>query len=349
MTLNIKPNETYIIGEVGLNHNGSLELAKKILIMAHSCGCNAVKFQKRNVDSMTTKDVLDKPFHLYPSLGQTYREVRENLELNIDDYERLIILSELLDLDFIVTPFDLDSLKFILTLNVSGIKIASHSLTDIPLLEEIAKIDLPVILSTGMCNAKDIHLAVDVLTQNFERKKESKNELVILHCISQYPLSVEFANLSFIKELKDMYGDFRIGFSDHENGIVLAPVAIAMGAEILEKHITLDRTLEGFDQQMSLDYYLLSEYISNIRKTEAALKPHAKEVMINELDCYNNYRRTVVSTCEIKCGTKLERWMLTTKEPNIGIQPKFIDRIIGIKTNHDISEDSHIKLTDLEL
>lgn len=339
-------NKTYIISEIGLCHDGNVEFAKELIDVSISAGCDAVKFQKREVSQMATKDILDKPFTNFPSLGNTYREVRENLELSKEEY-RLLRSHSKNKIDFIVTPFDIPSLEFIEDLNVDRIKIAAHSLTDIPLLEEIAKRNKPIILSVGMSTLKDIEEAIRILDEKNLRNYGTPNELILLHCNSQYPVQPEYVNLTFIQQLKKLYPQYRIGFSDHQNGISLAPVAVALGAEVLEKHITLNRIMEGFDHAMSLEPHGLQKYVRDVRVVEKALVVHPKIVMKNELECFNDYRRSVVSTREIKKGKIITRDMLTTKAPNIGLKPNMIPMIIGKISSHKISKDTHLTFKDI--
>ena len=341
-------NKTYIIAEIGLNHDGNVELAKELIDISISAGCNAVKFQKREVSQMATKDILDKPFTNFPSLGNTYREVREKLELSKEEYH--LLRSHCKNkIDFIVTPFDIPSLKFIDDLNVDRIKIAAHSLTDIPLLEEIAKCNKPIIVSVGMSTLKDIEEAVATFDGNGLRTYGTRNELVLLHCNSQYPVQPEYVNLTFIQQLKELYPQYRIGFSDHQNGISLAPAAVALGAEVLEKHITLNRIMEGFDHTMSLEPHGIQKYVRDVRVIEKALIVHPKIVMKNELECFNNYRRSIVSTREIKKGEIITRDVLTTKAPNTGLKPNMIPMVIGKIALRNISEDVHLTFRDIEL
>lgn len=340
--------ETYIIGEIGLNHNGSIDIAKELIDVALSTGCNAIKLQKRNVSQMATRDILDKAFTDFPGLGHIYRKVRENLELNKKEY---IQLSDYCKnkIDFIVTPFDIQSICFLDDIRLDGLKIASHSLTDIPFLEEMGKRNKKIFLSTGMSTVSDIQEAIDAIDSNCNRTYGTKYELIILHCNSQYPVQSEYTNLRFISELKKLFPEYRIGFSDHQNGISFAPVAISLGAEVLEKHITLDRTMEGFDHEMSLEPYGLSKYVRNVREMEKALVSYPKMVMKNELECFNDYRRSIVSTRNIKKGEIVTRDMLTTKAPNTGLKPNMIPRIIGKKILHDILEDTHLTFKDIIL
>jgi len=333
--------KVYFIAEAGLNHNGSVKIAKKLIDVAIDSEADAVKFQKRFVSQMVTKDILDKPFTNFPSFGSTYREIREHLELNKEEYRELREYCRG-KIDFIVTPFDIQSLEFLDDLDIDGIKIAAHSLTDIPLLEEIAKRNKPIYLSTGMSTIEDIELAIKTLSSHH-------TEIFILHCVSQYPMESKYANLPMINKLKKMFPEYEIGWSDHQNGISLASAATAIGVSVIEKHFTLDRTMEGFDHAMSLEPQGLKKCIRDIRSVEAAMESHAKLPMTNEMDCFLNYRRTIVAKVPIPKRTIINRDMLTTKAPNIGLSPKLISKLIGKRALKNIEEDEHITFDMIEL
>lgn len=334
--------KVYFIAEIGLNHNGNITIAQKMIDVAIECGANAIKFQKRDVNQMATKDVLDKTFTNFPSFGSTYREIREHLEFTKSEYQELREYCKE-KIDFIVTPFDIQSLKFLDNLNINGIKIAAHSLTDIPLLEQIEQRKKPIYLSTGMSTLDDIKLAIKTLDPNKKRIKNSDiNKLYILHCVSQYPMEIKFANLPMINELKSIFPNYEIGWSDHQNGISLATAATALNISVIEKHFTLDRTMEGFDHAISLEPQGLKRCIRDIRSVEQAMKYYPKMPMPNEMECFNNYRRTLVTKIFISKGTKITSKMLTTKAPNVGLSPKLLSKIIGKIANIDIKEDTHI-------
>jgi len=331
----------YYIAEIGLNHNGDVKLAKQLIDMAIECGANAVKFQKRCVEQMATKDVLDMPYDKFPEWGKTYREVREHLELSKSEY--VYLRNYCKDkIDFIVTPFDLQSLEFIEDLNVNAIKIASHSLTDIPLLEAIAKKKKTIILSTGMSSWHDIDIAVSILDNTLERVG-SDHPLVLLHCVSNYPTNSKYANLRMIMKIKMRYTNYVVGLSDHNNSIVIPAVARSFDAMVFERHITLDKSMIGYDHSFSLNKKELKDVIRGIRETEDALDYYDKTgPQPWEMDAFKNYRRSIVSAKDIKKGTTITKNMLTTKAPNIGLSPVSMYSIIGKKMKVNIKKDTHI-------
>jgi sialic acid synthase SpsE len=345
----MKNKKVYFIAEAGLNHNGNVNIAKKLIDVAVEANSDAVKFQKREVNQIATKDVLDAPFTNFPELGKTYREVRESLELTKSEYKLLREYSREKNIDFIVTPFDIQSLEFLDDLELDGIKLAAHSLTDIPLLEEVSKRKVPIYFSAGMCTWDDIERAIKALDPTGIRTKNSDISLNIFHVVSQYPMEIEFANLPMITELIKRYPQYVIGWSDHQNGISLVSSAIALGAQVVEKHYTLDRTMKGFDHAMSLEPLGLKKAIRDMHIANKAMNYHPKEVLGVESKCHQNYRRTIVASIDIPKGTKITRDMLTTKAPNRGLSPKHIPDLIGKITKRDIKEDTHIQFEDIEL
>lgn len=332
-----KLKNTYIIAEIGLNHNGDYNLAKRMIDVAFECGCNAVKLQKRHVDQMAISEVLNKPFTRFSGFGSTVREVRENMELNKEEYRLLRDYSRD-KIDFIVTPFDIQSLNFLDDLDIDSYKIASHSNTDIPLLKETAKRNKPVIVSTGMCSEEEIKEITDIF----------KNcDLALLHCVSQYPCDNKSVNLKTIKWL-ERFG-VTVGYSDHQDGISVSLAAVAQGAKIIEKHFTIDKNLIGFDHHMSITPPQLKELVKSIREIEDVLSGDGKKrILPNEMNMFNNRRKSVYAAREIKAGTFITEDMLTVKAPLKGLTPKFIPLIIGKKVIYDIQREQPITFGILE-
>lgn len=328
----IPESHTYVIGEAGNNHNGELEKGYKLIDVAIEAGCDAVKFQKRDIDSMLTKDRLDRVFTNVPEWGDTYRKVREHIELSWEEFKKLKEYCKG-KIDFIVTPFDIPSVRFLEKLGVDAYKVAAFTLTDIPVLEELAKTNKTIIMSVGMATEQEVKDALEVL---------EGYDVVLLHCVSSYPMRAEDANLQWIQWLKK-FGK-PVGFSDHENGITFGPVAVALGARVIEKHYTINRALPGLDHAMSLEPHGLKKLVRNIRKVEKGLQwsKQEREVLPGELKIFDEKRRTIVAAKEIKKGEKITREMLTTKGPNRGLPPKMIPELIGKPAMQDIEADTHI-------
>ena len=241
----MKSKQCYIIAEAGLNHNGSLELAKKLIDVASVSQVDAVKFQKRNVSTLAIKEILDAKDDRFPSLGRTYREIRESLEFNLKQFQELKEYAESKDLDFICTAFDKESVDFLKKLEINIVKIASHSVTNIPLIQYISEQFDRVIISSGMCTFEELDVAISIL-------RKGCSNLKLLHCVSSYPQKESESNLDMINVLKKRY-KIPIGYSGHELGYLPSLTAVALGASIIERHFTLDKNMEGFDHKISLE------------------------------------------------------------------------------------------------
>jgi sialic acid synthase SpsE len=323
----------YIVAEVGLNHNGELEIAKKLIDVAAKAEVDAVKFQRRNIDKLLTKEMINKPYSSPNSFGNTYGEHRRNLELSDDDWYQLAEYSEKLGLAFLASAWDIDSADFLEKLGVPAYKIASADVTNLPLLEHIAKKKKPVILSTGMSTIDEIDEAVETI-------EEYTNGLIILHCISAYPFDDQYANLNVIKTLKERYM-YPIGYSGHEkSGHVITLGAVALGACLVERHFTLDRTMRGPDHAASLEPYGLSTLVESIRKQEKALGNPKKQILDIELPVREKLAKSIVAAKDIKNRQMIKRDDLTVKSPGTGLKPKYIEKLIGKIAKQDIPEDT---------
>ncbi len=329
--MNFRDDSVYFIAEIGLNHNGIVHLAKTLIDIAINAGCGAAKFQKRDVESMFVAQILDQEFARFPELGGTMRAVREGLELSKEEYRSLRNFCRG-RIDFMVTPFDIPSVEFLDDLDIDAYKIASHSATDIPMLEAVARRGKPVVASVGMATQREVDRMVEVF----------KNvDLTLLHCVSQYPTQTDNANLGMIGELKK-YGR-RVGYSDHEDGINIAPVAVALGAEVIEKHITLDKDMQGFDHKMSIEPTQLAQCIRQLNAVKSALRDTGpKTIKPHELIMYDNRRGSLYAGCDIKKGSTLTRDMVRVKAPLRGLTPRFASMIDGAKALYDLKEDDPI-------
>lgn len=326
---------TYIIGEIGLCHNGNIDIAHELIDKSFEAGINAVKFQKRTVDILATNDVLDQKDDRFPFLGSTYREIRENLEFSKAQYNELKNHSKDLGLDFIVTPFDKIALEFILDIGVDAVKLASHSLTNLPFLREVAEVDLPIIFSTGMSTFRDIDTALEI----FKKQKES-SKLTMLHCVSSYPTPDNECQLNFIPRL---IKEFRIpiGYSGHEIGYLASLYAVVMGASMIERHITLDNEMDGFDHKVALNPSDLKSFVLEVEKFEKMFGNINLERNVTnvELITKNKYHVSAISNRLIKKGEVLTENDIIYKNPGTGIAPKNISQIIGKKAVNDIKID----------
>lgn len=327
--------EIYVIGEIGLCHNGSIEVAHQLIDKAHEAKIDAVKFQKRTVSLLATKEELNRKDDRFPFLGQTYGEIRESLEFTKNEFLELKEHAKNLDLDFIITPFDDVALEFIIEIGIDAIKLASHSLTNLPLLEKVSRHKLPVIFSTGMSTYQDIETAISILTS------QGNKDLAVLHCVSSYPTPDKECQLHFIKKLKEKF-KLKTGYSGHEIGYLPSLLACAEGAEIIERHITLNNDMEGFDHRVALNPDDLKEFTLKVRQYEKIYGNDSLDREITDIEAttQKKYHVSAVSIRNIEKGKILEESDIIYKNPGTGIAPKNINTIIGRKTKIDIPEDS---------
>ena len=269
---------SYVIAEIGINHNGDIDLAKELIDMAHTSGCDAVKFQKRNVEEVYSKEELDKPRE--SPWGTTTREQKHGIEFNIVQYKELEEYADEKGLDFIVSCWDLDSLQEVEdNLNVKYHKVASALATDKDFLEALHYTGKPIILSTGMCTDEQVDAALKIL----------KHTEYVLACTSTYPTKEEEVNLNYINTLKEKYPYLSVGFSNHYNGLAACIGATALGAECLEFHITKDRTMYGSDQVASIES--VNELMVSVRKIEKMLGDGKKVVYDSEVPIAEKLRK----------------------------------------------------------
>ena len=329
--LSVDNSLCYVIAEAGLNHNGSIDLAKKLIDVAHEAGANAVKFQKRTVNKLATKDVLYAKDQRFPDFGNTYKEIREHLEFNFEQYKELKIYSENKGMDFIVTAFDKEAVDFLDHLKVNVIKIASHSLTNIDLLEYLAKSGKKIIMSTGMAQLEEIDTAVNIF-------KKNHSNLILMHCVSAYPTPLKECNLSMIDKLRKRYS-LPVGYSGHEIGWLPTTIAAGMGAKAVERHYTLDKNMVGFDHKISLEPNELKKMVEDIRLIESIKGTGTKVVSKTEQITRDKYHVSMVSKRKIEKGEVLTEKLITYKNPGTGIPKKNEHLVIGKKAKTEIEED----------
>jgi sialic acid synthase SpsE len=322
---------TYVIAEAGLNHNGSVEIAKKLINLASEAGADAVKFQKRTVDKLAIKATLDAPDERFPEFGKTYREIREHLEFNMDQYKIIKKYTEDQGLDFLCTAFDPDAADFLEELGVSIYKLASHSATNIELLEHLAKTGKQSIMSTGMAELEEIDTAVRIFAKY-------KTPLILLHCVSAYPTPIDECNLSMINVLKETF-DLPVGYSGHELGYLPTLTAVSMGAIAIERHYTLDNEMTGFDHKMSLNQEDFIGMVRDIRSIEKIKGTGEKNVSETEWITRHKYHVSMASSQDIPKGSELAVDMVAYRNPGTGIPSKDAYKIIGKKALKNISAD----------
>lgn len=326
---------TALIAEIGLNHNGSEELARDMVREAALAGASFVKFQKRCPDDLATAAFLDAPFEKCPMLGRTQREVRERLELPLEAYRRLRTYAESLGLVFFSSAFDLSSLEFLLEAGIAIVKIASHSFTNGPLLNRVAELKLPVIASLGGTTWKEREVALAIL-QN--------NPLVLMHCVSAYPTPDSMVGLDTIESLRERFG-VPVGFSSHEIGIDVSVAASVLGACMIERHFTLNRAMIGLDQPVSLEPTEFAEMASRIRRIRAA-RGVIQELQEAEKVARYAYHVAVCAARPIKAGTIIEPDSLVCKQPLIDPDSFFtgleLNEVVGQTARMDLQADTAI-------
>ena len=327
-----------VIAEAGVNHNGSFELAKKMVDAAKEAGVDYVKFQTFNPKKLVSK-YAEKAEYQKETTGsdETQLQMLQKLTLTEDNFLSLRDYCKEVGIGFISTPFDLDSIAFLETFDMDFWKVPSGEVTNLPYLEAIARTKRKVVMSTGMCDMNEIQDAMEVL------KKNGTTEITLLHCNTQYPTPYEHVNLSAMSTIKDTLHK-EVGYSDHTQGIEVPIAAVAMGATVIEKHFTLDKNMEGPDHKASLDPTELKQMVSAIRNIEKAIGNGLKEPSSSELTNKAVARKSIVASREIKQGEILSEYNLTTKRPGIGISPMKWYEVIGKAAARDFSEDEIIEL-----
>ena len=331
---------TFIIAEIGINHQGDVEIAKELIIKAKECGADAVKFQKRTISRILTKEGLEMPYDNRNSFGKTYGEHKYALELSEDDYKTLSVFSQNLDVEFSASGWDEESIDFLDELGVSFFKMASADLTNFPLLEHVAIKGKPMVLSTGMANMEIVKAAVELVSK-------FNNQIGILQCTSTYPAQFSEINLNVLQTYQREFPDAVIGYSGHEHGIAIPVAAVALGARIIERHFTLDRTMKGGDHAASLEPQGFAKMVRDIHHIENAMGIFEKVVQESELPVFKKLSKSIVSNMDIEAGVPITRDMLTTKGPGTGINPMKMGVVIGKMVKAAIPIDTVIKEEDI--
>ena len=325
----------FIIAEAGVNHNGSIDLAKKLIDVASAAGANAVKFQTFKAKNLATKN-LEKANYQKNTTDQkeTQFNMLKKLELSKEMHLELINYSKNKDIKFLSSPFDHDSIELLKDLGLEIFKIPSGEITNLPYLRLIGKLNKKIILSTGMSNMNEVKNALDVLVSSGTKK----NNITVLHANTEYPTPMEDVNLRAMviigKEL-----DVNFGYSDHTLGIEVDIAAVVLGASIIEKHFTLDCNMEGPDHKASLEPDQLKKMVISIRNIEKALGDGIKKPSKSELPNIQIVRKSIIAKIKIKKGEILNENNLTVKRPGGGISPMKWDEIIGTKAIKDYNED----------
>ncbi len=334
-------NHVLVIAEAGVNHNGSMELAKELVDSAADAGADIVKFQTFKAEKLVTKNA-EKAEYQKKNIGDgdnSQFAMLKKLELSKEAHFELIEYCKKKNIKFWSTAFDEESVDFLSSLKMGLWKIPSGEITNYPLLRKIALYHEPVIMSTGMCDSPDIENALNVL-YSFGL---SKDEVILLHCNTQYPTPYEDVNLRAMMAIKNEFG-VNVGYSDHTPGIEVPIAAVALGATVIEKHFTLDRNLPGPDHKASLEPAGLKAMVCAIRNIEKALGSEKKEVSSSEKANVAIARKSIIAACCIKKGELLTEQNITVKRPGTGISPMYWNEVIGTVATKDYSEEEQIML-----
>jgi N,N'-diacetyllegionaminate synthase len=325
--------KTFIIAEAGVNHNGSVELAKKLIDGAKAAGCDAVKFQTFIAEKAVSKNAEKAEYQKkLTGAEEGQLEMIKKLELSFEAFRELKKYCDLREIKFMSTPFDLESVDLLASLGVECFKVPSGEIVNLPLLRRVASCQKKVILSTGMAILEEVRAAINVL---------SPCEVALLHCTTEYPCPYNEVNLRAMQTLKQEF-NLEIGYSDHTEGIEVSIAAVAIGAVIIEKHFTLDKNMDGPDHKASADPQELKQMVLAIRHIGQALGNGEKKPSPSELRNMPIVRKSIFAKRSIKKGEIFSEDNLTTKRPGTGISPMRWDEVIGSIAQKDYLEDDMI-------
>lgn len=333
---------TYIISEIGINHNGSVEIAKQLIDISKKVGADCVKFQKRVVRESFTEDKLNEPYLTKNSWGKTYGEHKDYLEFSDEQFREIREYARNRNIDFACTGCDKESVDFLSTLDMDFYKCASGDLTNLPLLRHIASKGKPYIISTGMSSMDTIKKVVS------ELNKINPN-FAILSCVSSYPTPVSEININNVTSFIQEFPDKVIGYSGHENGFIPTIGAISKGARIVERHITLDKNMRGSDHSGSLNPQEFEEMVKSITTLELSLGNGKKFVYPSEKPFISKLTKSICTKSDIKKGDVITEDNVTTKHPGGGISPLEYDSIIGAIVKRDLLKDTILRYDDIVL
>ena len=330
---------TYVIAEIGINHNGSLDRAKKLIDVAAEAGCDAVKLQKRKLSDLYTREVLENP-NRFEEGYRYFIPILQETELGREEYDELVRYSRSKGLEFLCTAFDEASVDFLEPYHLPAFKVASADFTNFILLQKLTEKKRPLLLSTGMATQEEIDGVSGFL---FKRNVQ----YALLHCVSAYPAPPEDAHLNFIQTMRERYG-VPVGYSGHEVGFEVTLAAVAAGACLVERHITLDRRMEGPDHTSSLEPADLKEMVRRVRLIDRAMGSSFKVLSRGVIRTQEILSKSLVATQKIEPGTQIQRQMVAAKAPGKGLSPFYLHELIGRKVRRAIQEGEYFKPEDLE-
>lgn len=357
------PDPVYIIAEAGVNHNGSLERAIQLAMVASDAGANAVKFQTFNADKLVSRDTPKAEYQIvHTGANESQYEMLRKLELNQEAYIILFQKCKEFGIEFLSTPFDIESLIFLRNkVGLTKIKLSSGDITNAPLLLAVARSDSSVVLSTGMSTIPEITTALGILAFGYidktahpsigafkeayntaQAQKILKDKVILLHCTTEYPTPFLDVNLHAMNTMKETFG-LRVGYSDHTLGVAIPVAAVALGACMIEKHFTSDRNLPGPDHKASLEPRELKLMVRSIREVESALGSHLKTPTRSELKNRSVARKSIVAARAIRSGEAFSPENLTVKRAGDGTSPIRYWEILGKTADRDYQPDEKVQ------
>jgi N-acetylneuraminate synthase/N,N'-diacetyllegionaminate synthase len=331
----------FIIAEAGVNHNGKIEFAKKLVDIAANSGADAVKFQTFKTENLVTYN-LESADYVKKNIGKNIKQhdMIKSLELNYQDFTNLKNYCDKKKIIFLSTPHSFDAIDYLENL-VPAYKFGSGDLTNIPALKYAAKKGKPIILSTGMSTLNEVKVAIESIRSN------GNDKIIALHCTTNYPCPIDEVNLRAMITMKNQLDCF-VGFSDHTMGITASIAATSLGAVLIEKHFTIDRNLPGPDHKASLEPIELKNMVTEIKNIEKILGDYEKKPTLNEEKIISIVRKSIVAKNGIEKGSIIREDMLVIKRPGTGLEPNYIHKIIGKKTKRKIQRDEVFQLDMVE-
>tara|TARA_B110000114_G_scaffold173855_1_gene201826 strand:- start:5988 stop:6992 length:1005 start_codon:yes stop_codon:yes gene_type:complete len=332
-------NKVLIIAEAGVNHNGDINIAKQLIDAAAKAGVDYVKFQTFNSKKLVSKNAQKASYQKANTSNKTESQLSmlQKLELSKDEHYELISYCKTKNIKFLSTGFDIDSIEFLNDLNIDLFKVPSGEITNLPYLRKIGELKKPVIISTGMAEMKEIEDALNVVLKSGSHL----SDVTILHCNTDYPTPMIDVNLRAMLSIKEQF-EVNVGYSDHTLGIEIPIAAVALGAKVIEKHFTLDKTMEGPDHIASLEPNELKAMVDAIRNIERAFGDGIKKPSVSEMKNKTVARKSIVANKPIKKGELFTKDNLTIKRPGNGLSPMLWDKVIGTKASVDYQEDDLI-------
>lgn len=334
---NIKEyGEPYFVAELNSSHNGNMELAKKMIDSAKDVGCDCVKFQSWTPDTLYSKGYYDK--------NPISKRIVKKFSLSDSDLRELSIYCKNCKIDFASTPYSEHEVDFLIEeCDVPFIKVASMEINNIPFLKYIAKKNIPIILATGMADINEIHKAVDSILET------GNEQLCVLHCVSIYPAPLDMVNLRNIRMLQNEFPDLLIGYSDHTKGSEAAMGAVAMGSCLIEKHFTLDSTVIGMDNQMATEPDDMKKMIERCKRMYTAVGSYDRIVSVEEMEQRKKMRRSLVAAKDLTSGQVICSGDVMAMRPGTGLEPEYMEKIIGCKITQDIECGTMISKDNIEM